>query len=76
MLGACKLDLRGAVISSPVTTINARVIMSSLEVIVPEGVEVDLEMAAFMSAKVPRLAAARPDRGALPVSPAWSSRAE
>ena len=43
MMAACKLDLRHAAISAPLTTIRAQVVMGSLNVIVPEGVEVELD---------------------------------
>ena len=51
VLGSCKLDLRRATIAASLTTIHVRVIFGSLEVIVPHGVEVDLEAASVLSSK-------------------------
>src|SRR2546429_929816 len=42
VMGNCRLDLRGALISGPVTVVDAIVFMGRLEVIVPEGVEVEV----------------------------------
>jgi Cell wall-active antibiotics response 4TMS YvqF len=49
VMGGCKIDLRQAVISSPVTTINAVAFWGGIEVYVPEGVEVELEGIAIMA---------------------------
>ena len=51
VMGECKIDLRGAVIDAPVITIDALAIMGTVEVIVPEGVEVSLEGVAIMGSK-------------------------
>jgi hypothetical protein len=51
VMGECKIDLRGAVIDAPVITIDALAIMGTVEVIVPEGVEVSLEGVAIMASK-------------------------
>jgi hypothetical protein len=64
VMGSCKLDLRGAAISAPVTTITARVIMGSLDVFVPEGVEVDLDVMAIAGSKTLRLSGPPPAPGA------------
>jgi uncharacterized protein DUF1707 len=42
ILGGCVIDLRGAVISAPVSTINVFTFWGGVEVIVPEGVEVEV----------------------------------
>lgn len=65
VLGSCKLDLRGAAISAPVVTVEATTVLGSLEVIVPEGVEVDLEGVTVMGSKVLRLSS--PPRAGAPV---------
>ncbi len=64
VMGSCKLDLRGALIAGPVTTIEAVVVMGSLEVIVPEGVEVELEGGSFMGSRTLELAGGPPPIGA------------
>lgn len=64
IMGSCKLDLRNAAIASHVTTIEAYAIMGSIEVVVPEGVEVELNVIAVMGAKKLTLAASRPSPGA------------
>ncbi len=64
ILGSCRLDLRGALISGPVTTIDATVVMGSLEVIVPQGVEVELEGSSFMGSQTVKLNAGPPTTGA------------
>jgi hypothetical protein len=48
VMGKCKLDLRNAAISAQVTTIRVRVVMGEIEVLVPEGVEVELETTTIM----------------------------
>src|SRR5579859_7750586 len=47
VLASCKLDLRGATISSRVTTIEIRAVFSNVEIIVPEGVEVVVDVSSF-----------------------------
>ena len=64
VMGSCKLDLRGAAISAPVTTINAYVVMGSVDVIVPFGVEVELEGIAIMGSKEAKLKGPPPAPGA------------
>jgi hypothetical protein len=64
VMGSVKLDLRGAAISAPVTTINAYVIMGSVDVIVPFGVEVELEGIAIMGSKEAKLKGPPPAPGA------------
>lgn len=58
IMGDCKIDLREAVIDAPVITIEALAIMGTVEVIVPEGVAVDLEGIAIMGSKSLRMSAA------------------
>lgn len=64
VMGSCKLDLRGAAISAPVTTINAYSLMGSVDVIVPFGVEVELEGIAIMGSKEAKLTGPPPAPGA------------
>jgi len=51
VMGGCKLDLRGVTISSPLTVIRAYVLMGNVNVIVPEGVEVELDGLAVMGSR-------------------------
>ncbi len=60
LMGGCNLDLRGAAISAPVTTINAISVMGGIDVIVPPGVEVELEGVAVMGSKVLKLSGPPP----------------
>ena len=64
VMGSCKLDLRGAAISAPLTTINAYSVMGSVDVIVPFGVEVELEGIAIMGSKEAKLKGPPPAPGA------------
>lgn len=43
VMGGCKLDFRHAELSSPVTQINAVSLMGGIEIIVPEGVPVEVD---------------------------------
>jgi hypothetical protein len=61
VMGACKLDLRGATISAPVTTIRASVLMGELEIIVPANVAVELETLTIMGDRKWRQLGAMPD---------------
>lgn len=63
-MGGCNLDLRGAAISAPVTTINAISVMGGVDVIVPPGVEVELEGVAVMGSKTLKLSGPPPGPGA------------
>jgi hypothetical protein len=54
IFGGCKLDLRYATISSGVTTLNASVYFGSLELIVPDGVDVEIEATMIMSGRTER----------------------
>ncbi|MGH2448632.1 MAG: DUF1707 SHOCT-like domain-containing protein [Chloroflexota bacterium] len=51
IMGSAKLDLRGAAMAAPVCTIDAYILMGSLEIVVPEGVVVDLAPAVIMGSK-------------------------
>lgn len=64
IMGGCKIDLRQAVISSPVITINAIAIMGGVEIYVPEGVEVELGGVAIMAGKDASLSGPPPPPGA------------
>jgi hypothetical protein len=55
VMGGCKLDLRSATISAPVTVIRAYVLMGNVNVIVPEGVEVELDGLAVMGSRSMKL---------------------
>lgn len=55
LLGSCRLDLRDAVISSRVSTIELDVTLGSVEVIVPIGVEVDVEVGIVVGSRTIRL---------------------
>jgi hypothetical protein len=60
LFGSCKLDLRRATIAASVTTIEVRVVFGSVDVIVPHGVEVDLEASSVMSSRVLRVTGPTP----------------
>ena len=64
VMGGCKLDLRGVAISAPVTVISAFALMGGIEVIVPFGVEVELEGIAIMGSKESKLTGPPPAPGA------------
>ncbi|HEU5318618.1 MAG TPA: DUF1707 domain-containing protein [Chloroflexota bacterium] len=55
VMGACKLDLRSVTISAPATVIRAYVLMGNVNVIVPEGVEVELDGLAVMGSRSMKL---------------------
>jgi hypothetical protein len=59
-MGNCKLDLRRATIAARLTRIDVRVILGSLEVIVPHGVEVELEASSILSSKTQRVSGSPP----------------
>ena len=54
-MGECKIDLRQAVIDAPLIVVDALAIMGTVEVIVPEGVQVELQGIAIMGAKTMRM---------------------
>jgi hypothetical protein len=61
VLGSCKLDLRRAAISAPVTTIDVHVLMGNVSVIVPEGVEVELDVTPIMGSRSIKLKGKPPE---------------
>jgi len=60
VLGSCKIDLRSARISAAVTTLEVASVLGSIDVIVPAGVEVDLEVHAVLGSRDMRMGAAPP----------------
>jgi hypothetical protein len=63
-MGSCKLDLRRATISAPVTVIDVHVLMGNVNVIVPEGVEVELDATPIMGSRSLKLKGKPPEPGA------------
>jgi len=63
VLGSARLDLRHATITARETTIAVHVVLGSLEVIVPRGVDAEVDAVTFLSSKAVRLIgpAALPD---------------
>ncbi len=55
LMGGCEIDLRQAEIDGPMVTINATAIMGGIDIIVPEGIEVDLDEFHFMGGVESRL---------------------
>jgi hypothetical protein len=64
VLGSCKVDLRSARISAAVTTIEVSAVLGSVDVIVPAGVEVELEVHAVLGSRDLRVAGMPPAPGA------------
>jgi hypothetical protein len=64
LMGSVDLDLRRAEITSDVAEITAVAVMGSVEILVPEGVEVELTGFALMGAKEERVADVPPLPGA------------
>ncbi len=64
VLGSCKIDMRSARISAAVTTLEVTAVLGSIDVIVPTGVEVDLEVHALLGSRDMRTATAAPAPGA------------
>jgi hypothetical protein len=60
VLGSCKLDLRRATIGASLTTIHVRVVLASMDVIVPHGVDVELEASSVLSSRVLRVSGPTP----------------
>lgn len=56
VMGGCYLDLRSAEITEPVVNINAVSLMGGIQIIVPEGVEVNLGGLAIMGGKEAKVA--------------------
>lgn len=55
MLGDCHIELQDAVLTSPVTKIDASTILGSVTIFVPEGVEVRLSGRSILGAKESRV---------------------
>jgi hypothetical protein len=64
LMGDCKIDLRQAIIDASVITVDALAVMGSVEVIIPEGVEVDLGGVAIMGSKEMKMGGPEPPYGA------------
>lgn len=60
ILGECKIDLREAIIDAEVISVDALCIMGNIEIIVPEGVEVELQGVAILGTKELKVGDARP----------------
>jgi hypothetical protein len=48
IMGGCELDLRGAVLEAPETTLTCFAVMGGVTIVVPDGVEVELSGLALM----------------------------
>lgn len=55
VMGGCHLDMRNAEVEGPTININAIAIMGGIDIIVPEGIEVELGGIAIMAGKDARL---------------------
>lgn len=64
VLGSCKIDMRSARISAAVTTLEVAAVLGSIDVFVPAGVEVELEVHALLGSRDMRMGAAPPAAGA------------
>jgi hypothetical protein len=64
IIGNCRLDLRSARIAAPVTTIDVAAVLGTVDVIVPAGVEVELEVHAVLGSRDVRMAPTAPAPGA------------
>jgi hypothetical protein len=58
VLGDCHIELQDAALTAPVTTIEARAILGSVTIFVPDGVEVRMSGANLLGASESRLRAA------------------
>ena len=65
VMGECVLDLRGAEVLASYSHITAVAVMGAVRVIVPEGIDVDVDGLAIMGAKTLRIGSSPP----LPGSP-------
>lgn len=63
-LGSCKLDLRSARVSGARTDITIAAVIGNVEIVVPTGVEIELEAHAVLGARDVRIGAAAPASGA------------
>jgi hypothetical protein len=64
VMGGCKLDLRGAEISAPDPVIRAVSIMGGIDIVVPEGIAVEVTGLAVMGGKSARIKDVQPQPGA------------
>jgi class 3 adenylate cyclase len=55
LMGGCEIDLRQAEIDTAVVTINATSVMGGIDIIVPDGIEVELDEFHFMGGVETRL---------------------
>ncbi len=55
VMGGCQLDLRTAEFSGEDITINAGALMGSVDIVVPEGIEVELSGIPIMGSKAIRV---------------------
>jgi hypothetical protein len=55
VFGGCKLNLRNATISAGVTTLDVSIFCGNLELIVPEGVDIEVEATMILSGRSERL---------------------
>jgi len=55
IMGGCELDLRRAEVEGPVVVINALALMGGIDIIVPEGIEVELSGIGLMGSKEARI---------------------
>lgn len=63
IMGGCNLDLREAVLDGPELTITCFAMMGAIDILVPEGIEVEVEGIAIMGAKEARLSGIPPMPG-------------
>jgi predicted membrane protein len=70
VLGECHIELQEAVLTSHVTTIDARATLGSVKIFVPEGVEVRMSGKAILGSKDSYVT-----EGALPGAPVVQVRA-
>jgi len=64
VLGSCKIDLRSARISAAITTLHMVSVLGSIDVIVPAGVEVELEVHAVVGSRDLHMGTSAPPAGA------------
>jgi Domain of unknown function (DUF1707)/Cell wall-active antibiotics response 4TMS YvqF len=70
VLGDCHIELQDAVLTSPVTTIEARTVLGSVTIFVPDGVEVRLSGSVILGSHVSEVSS-----DALPGAPVIDVRA-
>jgi hypothetical protein len=64
VMGGCKLDLRGAELTAPDPVIRAVSIMGGIDIVVPEGIAVEVTGLAVMGGKSARIKDVQPQPGA------------